>query len=64
HVPRVSVEVEEIPVTINGKRVEIGVESLTSGRSIKVSSTVANPKCLLEYERFRGIEMEPRETKL
>lgn len=56
HVPRFIVQVDEIPVTINGKKVETTVKQIISGREIKVSSTVANPECLIRYRRWVGYE--------
>ncbi len=63
HVPQHIVEVDEIPVTINGKKVETAVKQLISGKDIKVSSTVANPDCLIGYKRFVNYEGK-REAKL
>ena len=63
HVPRFILEVEEIPVTINGKKVETVVKQLISGKDIKISSTVANPDCLKGYKRFRDFEAQ-RSSKL
>ena len=56
HVPRHIIEVDEIPVTINGKKVETAVKQLISGKDIKISSTVANPECLLKYKKYRDYE--------
>lgn len=65
HVPKFMIEIKEIPVTINGKKVEIAVKKLLSGVDVKASSTVANPECLNEYRQYRDIE-DPRrrESKL
>lgn len=63
HVPRFIEQVDEIPVTINGKKVETAVKELISGREIKVSSTVSNPECLRGYVKWVGFEGR-RETKL
>ncbi|KIW02698.1 acetoacetate-CoA ligase [Verruconis gallopava] len=56
HVPRFILQVKDIPVTINGKKVEIVVKKIISGTDVKVSSTVANPECLDEYKKYRDIE--------
>ena len=67
HVPRFIIPVDEIPVTINGKKVEMAVKQLISGKDIKVSSTVANPDCLLGLKRFvdyNGTDVRERESKL
>lgn len=39
HVPKFILPIEAIPVTINGKKVEIAVKKLISGANVKVSST-------------------------
>ena len=64
HVPRFVEEVREIPYTVNGKKVEIAVKNLISGRNVKLSSTVANPESFEEFKRFRELEAEPRKNKL
>lgn len=53
HVPKFIIEIEEIPVTINGKKVEIAVKKIISGIDVKASSTVVNPECLDLYRRYR-----------
>jgi acetoacetyl-CoA synthetase len=63
HVPRFIVEVEEVPVTINGKKVETAVKQIISGKEAKISSTVANPECLKGYRRWVGYEGK-RKAKL
>ncbi|KEF60784.1 acetoacetate-CoA ligase [Exophiala aquamarina CBS 119918] len=64
HVPKFVFRVNEIPYTINGKKVEIAVKKVISGLDIKVSSTVRNPACLKDFERFRCVEREPRAERL
>ncbi|KAK2739670.1 hypothetical protein FQN57_006504 [Myotisia sp. PD_48] len=60
HVPKFIVQVPEIPVTINGKKVEIAVKKIISGKKVVVSSTVANPDSLKYYEQFAALEMQPK----
>lgn len=64
HVPRFIIEVKEIPTTINGKKVEIAVKSILSGKDVKASSTVANPGSLEQFKQFRTLEAEARQSKL
>lgn len=64
HVPRFIFEVPEIPVTINGKKVEVAVKQIISGKDVEPSATVANPASLGLFKRFRGVEREPGEAKL
>ena len=64
HVPRFMIQVDDIPVTVNGKKVEIAVKQVISGKDVKVSSTVANPETLRGYSRFVDLESQPKEAKL
>jgi acetoacetyl-CoA synthetase len=64
HVPRFIFEVPEVPVTINGKKVEVAVKQIISGQDVEASATVANPGCLESFKRFRGVEREGGEAKL
>ena len=66
HVPRFVVEVQEIPVTLNGKKVETLVkETVCTGQlPRRVSSTVANPGCLENFKKFYTLEDRGRAAKL
>ncbi len=61
HVPKFVAQVREIPYTVNGKKVEVAVKKVISGEPVRLSSTVRNPACLQEYERFRGWELDRKE---
>ncbi|KAK5071597.1 hypothetical protein LTR64_004624 [Lithohypha guttulata] len=52
HVPKYIFETPEIPMTINGKKVELPVKQVVSGFKIKPSSTLTNPGCLAYYAEF------------
>ncbi|KAJ5583977.1 acetoacetate-CoA ligase [Penicillium hetheringtonii] len=58
HVPKFVLHVPDIPMTINGKRVEIAVKELISGKEVKASATVQNPDALEEFKRFRDVESD------
>lgn len=58
HVPKFIFEVKEIPYTINGKKVENVVKKIISGVDVQVSSTITNPGCLEEYQKFRDVERD------
>ncbi|KJF61491.1 acetoacetate-CoA ligase [Coccidioides immitis RS] len=60
HVPKFILEVPEIPVTINGKKVETPVKRIISGDQVQVSSTVANPMSLEFFEQFSKLEIQSR----
>jgi acetoacetyl-CoA synthetase len=64
HVPRFIFEVSEVPVTINGKKVEVAVKQIVSGKDVEASATVANPGSLELFKRFRGVEREGGEARL
>jgi acetoacetyl-CoA synthetase len=58
HVPRFIIQVDEIPMTMNGKKIETLVKQIIcSGELPKtVSSTVANPECLDNFIKFYSVE--------
>ncbi|KAF7376536.1 AMP-binding domain-containing protein [Mycena sanguinolenta] len=56
HVPAFIFEVEDIPYTVNGKRIEIAVKQIVSGSNLKPSGTVANPESLKLYYKYRDLE--------
>ncbi len=64
HVPKFVLAVPDIPVTINGKKVEIAVKQVVSGKDVEPSATVLNPESVAWFRRYRGMESEPKETKL
>ncbi|KAK2603462.1 hypothetical protein QQS21_004322 [Conoideocrella luteorostrata] len=65
HVPRYVFEIEEIPVTVNGKKVELPVKSIISGKTVKPSGTLLNPGSLKAFYKFQRIEeLEEPQAKL
>ncbi|KAJ7311571.1 acetoacetyl-CoA synthetase [Mycena albidolilacea] len=56
HVPSFIFEIEDIPYTVNGKRIEIAVKQIVSGSNLKPSGTVANPESLKLYYKYRDLE--------
>ena len=64
HVPKFVIAVPDLPVTINGKKIEIAVKNVISGKEVKPSSTVQNPETIEWFKRFRELESEPRDTKI
>lgn len=52
HVPGIVDVAPEIPVTVNGKKVEGAVKQILCGMNIKTSASVANPGCLDFYRRW------------
>lgn len=69
HVPRFIFPVADIPYTMNGKKCEINVKHIVSGRQVAVSGTVANPDALKLYEQFKDLPLKkkaktPAQSKL
>ncbi|OKL58072.1 hypothetical protein UA08_06489 [Talaromyces atroroseus] len=56
HVPKYIFETPEIPTTVNGKKVELPVKQIVSGKRIKPSGTLANPQSLEYFYQFSEIE--------
>lgn len=56
HVPKYVFQVQEIPYTGNGKKVEVLVKKVVSGKEAKISPTIANPESLKGYRQFVRVE--------
>ncbi|KIK97146.1 hypothetical protein PAXRUDRAFT_825234 [Paxillus rubicundulus Ve08.2h10] len=56
HVPARIVQVQDIPYTLNGKRVEVLVKKIINGAPISNinPATLRNPECLAEFARVSG----------
>ena len=52
HVPHAIHPVEEIPKTLNGKKLELTIRDIFQGRPITNQAVIANPKCLNQYEEI------------
>ncbi|KAJ5971631.1 AMP-dependent synthetase/ligase [Penicillium vulpinum] len=63
HVPMFIFETPEIPTTVNLKKVELPVKQIVSGKTIKPSGTLLNPKSLDFYYQFATVETL-RQSKL
>lgn len=64
HVPRYVLAVPDIPMTINGKKVETAVKKVLNGEKVTPSSTVQNPDSLLCFRRYRYTEAETKSARL
>ncbi len=53
HVPAQIFEVQEIPYTVSGKKVEIAIKRILQGRDPGNREALSNPQSLDEYIRFR-----------
>ena len=54
HVPREIWQVQDIPYTRSGKKMEILVTRILQNRTPSHLEAVANPQCLTQYESFRS----------
>ncbi|KAJ5325328.1 uncharacterized protein N7506_008430 [Penicillium brevicompactum] len=67
HVPRFVIGVREIPMTVNGKKVETLVKQVVSSGKLPetISSTVMNPECLDQFKQYYSVEVqEPSSSRL
>ncbi|KAH7210804.1 uncharacterized protein BKA55DRAFT_256568 [Fusarium redolens] len=58
HVPKFVFSTPQIPVTINGKKVEMPVKRIISGERIQPSGTLANPESLEYFYQFAEVGNE------
>lgn len=63
HVPKYIFKTEEIPYTVNGKKIEIAVKRIISGIDVQPSGTVVNPESLKLYYKYRDLESVVGKTK-
>jgi acetoacetyl-CoA synthetase len=54
HIPKVVLQVNDIPHTLNGKKVEIAVTKILNDEEVKNASALANPESL---EQFKDIKI-------
>ena len=52
HVPAKVIQVQDIPYTINMKKVELAVRNVIHGKSVTNRDALANPDCLNQYENL------------
>ncbi|KAJ5934060.1 hypothetical protein N7466_003607 [Penicillium verhagenii] len=59
HVPRFIIGVKEVPMTVNGKKIETLVKQVVSTGYLPktISSTVANPECLEHFRQYYNMEV-------
>ncbi|SOV08525.1 related to Acetoacetyl-CoA synthetase [Ustilago sp. UG-2017a] len=57
HVPEHTFQIQDIPVTLNGKKTELAVKAVVNGNlAFKPSSATANPQSLEEYKQYADLE--------
>jgi len=53
HVPSKIFEVDSIPYTLSGKKVELAVRHIINGVDVKNKESIANPDSLEQYHRYK-----------
>lgn len=53
HVPSKIVQVDDIPYTVNGKKMEVAVKRILNGHSDMVVENLSNPESLEFFRRFK-----------
>ena len=53
HVPAKVIQVEDIPYTLNGKKVELAVKNVLEGKDVNNKDALSNPKSLEFYKNIK-----------
>jgi acetoacetyl-CoA synthetase len=53
HIPKTIHQISEVPVTLNGKKVELAVLNVLTGVEVKNKTSIANPNSLLQFEKIK-----------
>ncbi|KAF5701108.1 acetoacetate ligase [Fusarium mundagurra] len=64
HVPALILEAQDIPYTLNGKKMETLVRDILCKRKVGNLGSVANPECLIEYQKFADMPFETTSSRL
>jgi acetoacetyl-CoA synthetase len=56
HMPAKVIQVDEIPYTINMKKVELAVRNVIHGEPVTNRDALANPACLSQYEKLEELK--------
>ena len=59
HVPSLIRQITEVPVTVNGKKVEVAVSALLNRMPIKNRQALANPESLRQFEALAPADRGP-----
>ncbi|MBI45299.1 MAG: acetoacetate--CoA ligase [Candidatus Marinimicrobia bacterium] len=50
HIPSLLLQVDDIPYTINGKKVELAIKKIIHNQSVNNKDSLSNPECLEQYK--------------
>ena len=56
HIPKKIIEIEDIPYTINGKKVEIAVKKIIHGEDVPNRDALASPESLIFYQNLPDLQ--------
>ena len=56
HIPYKIIQIQDIPYTINGKKVELAVKNIIEGNVIKNNEALANPEVLEQYKNLEDLK--------
>lgn len=56
HVPSVILQIQEVPRTLNAKKVEIAVTQIIHGEPVRNRDSLANPDSLKQFERLNELQ--------
>ena len=57
HIPNKIIQIQDIPYTVNGKKVEIAVKNIIHGINPDNKSALANPESLEFYKNIRDLQI-------
>ncbi|KAF8629404.1 hypothetical protein AX15_003458 [Amanita polypyramis BW_CC] len=63
HVPAWIGQVQDIPYTVNGKKVEVAVKRIISGVDVPPTATIENPESLKLYYKYRTLQHGERKAR-
>ena len=52
HMPYKIIQIEDIPYTINGKKVELAVKNIVEGKNVANIDSLSNPESLNFYKKI------------
>jgi acetoacetyl-CoA synthetase len=64
HVPRLVLQVRDIPRTISGKITELGVRDAFEGKEASNTTALANPEALAEFRKLGAEKREARDPQV
>ena len=57
HIPKIILQVKDIPKTKSGKIVELAIKKIINGEKVENISSLSNPECLKEYKNRKELNI-------